>query len=170
MTPLLDLSRSVLWHWKTFPIILPPPITLQADQNQGQPNINIQIFIATWNTYLQKITKLLFQARCVAKRPSTSEICSSNPTLTNWKQCPLIQRALQRNSIRLNWKVFAERENFRLELIQCKADWAALMIFANFRSTVYSSAARNTPGGWAMCFRRARIEPLRLFTMIFLML
>ena len=39
MTPLLDLSRSVLWHWKTFPIILPPPITLQADQNQGQQKI-----------------------------------------------------------------------------------------------------------------------------------
>ena len=35
MTPLLDLSRNILWHWKTFPIILPPPITLQADQNQG---------------------------------------------------------------------------------------------------------------------------------------
>ena len=167
MTPLLDLSRSVLWHWKTFPIILPPPITLQADQNQGRANINIQIHRNL--KYSQKI-KLLFQARCVAKRPSTSEICSSNPTLTNWKQCPLIQRALRRNSIRLNWKVFAERENFRLEeLIQCKADWA-LMIFANSRSTVCSSVARNTPGDWAMCFRRARIGPLRPFTMIFLML
>ena len=33
MTPLLEMSRNILWHWKTFPIILPPPITLQADQH-----------------------------------------------------------------------------------------------------------------------------------------
>ena len=36
MKPLLDLSRTVLWHWKTFPIILPPPITVQSDQTQGE--------------------------------------------------------------------------------------------------------------------------------------
>ena len=35
MSPLLDMSRKILWHWKTFPIILPHPITLQADQNTG---------------------------------------------------------------------------------------------------------------------------------------
>jgi len=35
MKPLLDLSRQVLWHWKTFPIILPQPITVQTDPNSG---------------------------------------------------------------------------------------------------------------------------------------
>lgn len=36
MKPLLDLSRQVLWHWKTFPIILPQPITVQTDPNSGK--------------------------------------------------------------------------------------------------------------------------------------
>jgi len=30
MRPLLDLARGSLWHWKTFPIILPTPITVQV--------------------------------------------------------------------------------------------------------------------------------------------
>jgi hypothetical protein len=29
MRPLLDLAHASLWHWKTFPIILPSPITVQ---------------------------------------------------------------------------------------------------------------------------------------------
>ena len=29
MQPLLQLARSSLWHWRTFPIILPTPITVQ---------------------------------------------------------------------------------------------------------------------------------------------
>ena len=30
MRPLLDLARASLWHWRTFPIILPTPITVQV--------------------------------------------------------------------------------------------------------------------------------------------
>merc|ERR1719483_1420985 len=41
MKPLLDLSRQVLWHWKTFPIILPQPITVQTDPNSGTCLLNL---------------------------------------------------------------------------------------------------------------------------------
>ena len=47
MTPLLDVSRKILWHWKTFPIILPHPITLQSDQNTGMEKSQ------SWTWYIQ---------------------------------------------------------------------------------------------------------------------
>ena len=64
MKPVIDLANEVLWHWKTFPIILPPPIETKIepaagkfasfliinihfiiDQNHKIKPINIQILI-----------------------------------------------------------------------------------------------------------------------------
>ena len=41
LQPLLELARRELWHWKTFPIILPAPITVQTDPNSGSSNTSL---------------------------------------------------------------------------------------------------------------------------------
>lgn len=33
--PVVDLANEVLWHWKTFPIILPPPIETKIEPAAG---------------------------------------------------------------------------------------------------------------------------------------
>ena len=70
MKPLLDLSRTVLWHWKTFPIILPPPITAQSDQTQGEHSI----LYTNWSC----LAFLLYNI-------SKSSICSGNTSMTRKK-------------------------------------------------------------------------------------
>ena len=35
MKPVIDLANEVLWHWKTFPIILPPPIETKIEPAAG---------------------------------------------------------------------------------------------------------------------------------------
>lgn len=35
MKPVLDLAHSLLWHWKTFPIVLPDPIEHKIDPAAG---------------------------------------------------------------------------------------------------------------------------------------
>ena len=35
MKPVVDLANEVLWHWKTFPIILPPPIETKIEPAAG---------------------------------------------------------------------------------------------------------------------------------------
>ena len=70
MKPLLDLSRTVLWHWKTFPIILPPPITVQSDQTQGEHIVIIFIYWYTW-----------YFLRCELQ----STTCSGNTSMTRKK-------------------------------------------------------------------------------------
>ena len=34
--PVVDLANEVLWHWKTFPIILPPPIETKIEPAAGE--------------------------------------------------------------------------------------------------------------------------------------
>jgi hypothetical protein len=41
MRPLLNLARSVLWHWKTFPIILPYPITAHTEVSGGSQMVKV---------------------------------------------------------------------------------------------------------------------------------
>ena len=36
MKPVIDLANEVLWHWKTFPIILPPPIETKIEPAAGK--------------------------------------------------------------------------------------------------------------------------------------
>ena len=36
MRPVIDLANEVLWHWKTFPIILPPPIETKIEPAAGK--------------------------------------------------------------------------------------------------------------------------------------
>ena len=36
MSPVIDLANEVLWHWKTFPIILPPPIETKIEPAAGK--------------------------------------------------------------------------------------------------------------------------------------
>ena len=36
MKPVVDLANEVLWHWKTFPIILPPPIETKIEPAAGK--------------------------------------------------------------------------------------------------------------------------------------
>ena len=35
MKPVLDLANGILWHWKTFPIILPQPIETKIEPAAG---------------------------------------------------------------------------------------------------------------------------------------
>ena len=35
MKPGLDLANGILWHWKTFPIILPQPIETKIEPAAG---------------------------------------------------------------------------------------------------------------------------------------
>ena len=39
MKPILEISKKHMWRWKTFPIVLPQPITLQNEANplSGKP-------------------------------------------------------------------------------------------------------------------------------------
>ena len=34
MVPLLEIADTKLWRWKTFPIILPDPVTAQTDSGK----------------------------------------------------------------------------------------------------------------------------------------
>ena len=36
MKPVIALANEVLWHWKTFPIILPPPIETKIEPAAGK--------------------------------------------------------------------------------------------------------------------------------------
>ena len=40
MSPFLDIAENKLWRWKTFPIILPDPISIQAESGTtGQEGV-----------------------------------------------------------------------------------------------------------------------------------
>ena len=61
MKPVIDLANEVLWHWKTFPIILPPPIETKIEPAAGKfasfliINIHFRNFIIDQNHKIKPI-------------------------------------------------------------------------------------------------------------------